>query len=120
MAAADAELAQPPPDAGLVAVGAYVAVSAECFLEVVDRLVPVAVPAVQDAEVFCGGGPGPRVGVLCGGLGEKARVAGGQAPAVCRGGSQGGEPRVGVREGLGGAGGAGGQFTVARGQCGAS
>ena len=42
VAAADAELAQPPPDAGLVAVGADLAVSAECFLQVVDRLLPIA------------------------------------------------------------------------------
>jgi len=39
---ADAELAQPPPDAGLVAVGADLAVSAECVFEVVDDLIPVA------------------------------------------------------------------------------
>ena len=75
MAAADAELAQPAPDAGLVAVGADLAVSAECVFEVADSLVPVAVPAVQDAEVFGRGGPGPRIGVLRGGLGQAGRVA---------------------------------------------
>ena len=85
----------------------------------VDRLIPVASPAVQDAEVFCRGGRGPRIGVLRGGLGQAGRVAAGQAPAVCRRGGQGREPRVGVRQGLGGAGGAGGQLAVARGQRGA-
>ena len=120
VAAADAELAQPPPDAGLVAVGADLAVSAERFLQAADRLIPVALAGVQDAEVFGGGGPGPRVGVLRGGLGQAGRVAAGQAPAVGRGRGQGREPRVGVRQGLGGAGGAGGQLAVARGQGGAS
>ena len=52
MAAADAELAQPPPDAGLVAVGAGLAVSAERSLQVVDCLVPLAVAGVQHAEVM--------------------------------------------------------------------
>ena len=75
MAAADAELAQPPPDAGLVAVGTDLTVSAECFLQVVDCLIPVAMPAVQDAEVFRGGGPGPGIGVLGGGLGQAVWVA---------------------------------------------
>ena len=120
VAAADAELAQPPPDAGLVADGTDLAVPAECVLQVVDRLIPVAFPAVQDAKVFRGGGPGPRIGVLRGGFSQAARVAAGQAPAVGRGGSQRREPRVGVRQGLGGAGGAGGQLAVARGQRGAS
>ena len=120
MAAADAELAQPAPDAGLVTVGACLAVSAECVFEAADGLVPVAVAAVQDAEVFRCGGPGPRIGVLRGGLGQAGRVAADQAPAVGRGGGQGREPRVGFRQVLGGAGGAGGQFAVARGQCGAS
>jgi hypothetical protein len=50
--AADAELAQPPPDTGLVAVGADLVVSAECFLQVADRPIPVAMPAVQDTEVL--------------------------------------------------------------------
>jgi hypothetical protein len=77
VAAADAELAQPPPDAGLVTVGADLAVPAERFLQVADRLTPVALPAVQDAKVFCGGGPGPRIGVLRGGFGQAGRVAAG-------------------------------------------
>ena len=54
--------------------------------------------------------------MLRGGLGQAARVAAGQALAVGRSGSQGRESRVGVRQGLGGAGGAGGQFAVPRGQ----
>jgi len=119
VAAADAELAQPPPDAGLVAVGTDLAVSAECVLQVADGLVLVALPAMQYAEVFCGGGPGPRIGVLRGGFGQAGRVAARQAPAVGRGGGQRREPRVGFRQVLGGAGGAGGQLGVARGQCGA-
>src|SRR6185437_2980686 len=119
VAAADAELAQPPPDTGLIALGAYLAVFAECFLQVANRLLPVALPAVQDAEVFCCGGPGPRIGVLRGGLAQAGRVAAGKAPAVGRSRSQGREPRVGVREALGGAGGVGGQLVVASGQRGA-
>src|SRR5262245_60824313 len=75
VATPDAELAQPPPDAGLIAVGAYLAVSAKCFLQVTDRLFPVAVPGLQDAEIFGGGGPGPRIGVLREGLGQGGRVA---------------------------------------------
>ena len=39
VAAADAEPTQSPPDAGLVAVGANLAASAECLLQVVDRLI---------------------------------------------------------------------------------
>src|SRR5580693_6880339 len=65
--AADAEPAQPPPDAGLVAAGADLAVAAECLLQVVDRLIPVTLPAVQDPEIFRRGGAGPRIGVLRGG-----------------------------------------------------
>ena len=42
VAAADAEPAQSPPDAGLVAVGANLAASAECLLQVVDRLILAA------------------------------------------------------------------------------
>ena len=87
MAAADAELAQPPPDAGLVAVGAGLAVSVEGGFKVPDGMV-FGCAGEQDGEVFGGGGFGPRVGVLCRGLGEKARVAGGEAPAVSRGRSQ--------------------------------
>ena len=118
MTAADAEPAQPPPDAGLVAVGTDLAVAAECVLQAPDGLIAVALPAVQDAEVFRCGGPGPRIGVPRSGRGEQARVAGGETPAVGRRGGQGREPRVGVGEILGGAGGAGGQVAVAGGQCG--
>src|SRR6516162_6911162 len=75
VAAADAELAQPPPDAGLVAAGTDLAVSVECVLQVTDGLIAVALPAVQDAEVFCRGRPGPRIGMLRGGLGQAGRVA---------------------------------------------
>ena len=103
VAAADAELAQPPPDAGLVAVGAGLAVSVEGGFEVPDGLVPGRA-GEEDGEVFGGGGFGPRVGVLCRGLAEKARVAGGEALAVRRGRGQSREPRVGVGEGHGGAG----------------
>jgi len=108
VAAPDAELAEPTQDTGPVAVGADQLVSAECFLEVVDRLFTVALPAVQDAEVFRCGGPGPRVGVLGGGLGQRGRIVICKALAVCRRGGQGREPWVGVGQGLGGAGGAGG------------
>src|SRR6516162_5437256 len=68
VAAADAELAQPPPDAGLVAVGAGAAVSVECVLEVPDGLVP-GCAGDEDGEVFGSGGSGPWVGVRCRGLG---------------------------------------------------
>jgi hypothetical protein len=50
--AADAELTQPPPDPGLVAVGADLAVSGESLLQVANCLLPVAVPVAQDAQVF--------------------------------------------------------------------
>ena len=92
VAAADAELTQLLPDAGLVTVGTDLAVSAECVLQVADGLVLVAVSGVQDAEVFCRGGPGPRIGVLRGGFGQAGRVAARQAPAVGRGGGQGRDP----------------------------
>jgi hypothetical protein len=68
--AADAEL---PQDAGLVALGTDLAVSAECFLQVPDGLIPVAAAAVQDAEVLGGRGAGPRIGVR---LAASARQAG--------------------------------------------
>src|SRR5215472_1554375 len=85
VAAADAEFAQPPPDAGLVAVGVDLQVTAECLLQVVDRLFPVALAAMQFAEVFCRRCPGPRVGVPRGGFGQAGWVAAGKAPAVCSG-----------------------------------
>jgi hypothetical protein len=94
VASADAELAQPPPDAGLVTVGTGLEVSAKCVFEVTDDLIPVAVASVQDAKVFSGGGPGPGIRVLRRGLGQAVRVAAGQAPAVGRGGGQGRELRV--------------------------
>ena len=96
VASADAELAQPPPDAGLVTVGTDLAVLAKCVFQVTDDLIPVALASVQDAQVFGGGGPGPGIGVLRGGLGQAVRVAAGEAPAVGRGGGQGRELRVGV------------------------
>ena len=120
MALADAELAQPPTDAGLVTVGTDLAVFAKCVFQVTDGLIPVALASVQDAEVFGGGGPGPGIGVLRCGLGQAGRVAGSEAPAVGRGGGQGREPRVVVGQSLGGAGGASGQPAVARSQGGAS
>jgi len=89
VAVADAQLAQPPPDAGLVTLGTDLAVSAECVLQVTDGLIPVALSAAQDAEVFCGGGPGPRIGVPNRGLGQAGQVAAGQAAAMGRGGGQG-------------------------------
>src|SRR5262249_55996475 len=101
--AADAELAQPPPDAGLVAVGAGLSVSVEGGFEVSDGLVLGRVRE-QHGEVFGGGGSGPRVGVLCRGVGEKAHVTGGQAPAVGNSGGQGREPRGGAGQGHSGAG----------------
>ena len=42
MAWADAEQAEPPPDAGLVTVGTDLAVSAKCVFQVTDGLIPVA------------------------------------------------------------------------------
>src|SRR6185436_8391938 len=88
-------------------------------LQVLDRPVPVALAAVQDAEVLGGRGPGPRVGVLGGGRGQQGRGGADQAAAVRRGRGEGRESRVGVRDGLGGAGGGGGQLGVAGGQGGA-
>ena len=49
-----------------------------------DGLGPVAVPAVQDTEVFCRRGPGPRIGVLRSSLGERARLAAAARPYRCR------------------------------------
>src|SRR5215469_11913523 len=69
VAAADAELTQPPPDAGLVAAGADLAVPAQCLLQVVNRPLPVALAAVQDTEVLRRRGPGPWIRVLAGGVG---------------------------------------------------
>ncbi len=94
MAAADAEVPQPPPDAGLVTVGTDLAVSVKCVFQVTDDLIPLALASVQDAQVFGGGGPGPEVGVLRGGLGQAGRVAADEASAVGRGGGQGRELRV--------------------------
>ena len=42
--------------------------------EMVDRLVPVRLPCVQDASVFGRGGLSPRVGVVRGGPGEAVEV----------------------------------------------
>jgi hypothetical protein len=67
VAAADAELTQPSPDAGLVVVGADLAVSVEGGFPVRDGLVLGRI-GEEDGEVFGGGSSGPRVGVLCGGL----------------------------------------------------
>ena len=113
MAAADAELAQPPPDPGLVAVGADLAVSGESFLQVADRLLPVALPAAQDAQVFRRRCPGPRVGMPRGGLGDPGRVLTGQAAAVRRRRGQGRESGIAGREGFGAAADVGGQLAVA-------
>src|SRR5579862_9090278 len=77
VAPTDAKLAQPPADAGLVAVGTDLAVSAERLLQVMDRALPVTAPAVQSTEVFRGGRPGPRIRVLGGGLGQASRVTAG-------------------------------------------
>src|SRR5215469_10662800 len=74
VAAADAELAQPPPDAGLVAVGAGLSVSVEGGFEVSDGLFLGCV-GEEEGEVFGCGGSGPWVGVLYSGLGEESRVA---------------------------------------------
>src|SRR5215469_10517859 len=74
VAAADAEFAQPPPDAGLVAVGSDLTVSTECFLQVADRLLPVSLAVMQGTEVFCCGRPGPLVRVVDGSLREADRV----------------------------------------------
>src|SRR5215470_17297330 len=52
VAAADAEFAEPSPDASLVAVGSDLAVSTECLLQVADRLLPVPSPVMQGAKVF--------------------------------------------------------------------
>src|SRR5690349_23079016 len=69
VAAPHAELAEPAADAGHVGGRAGLLVSVDGPGEVADRLVAVAVREVQYGEVFCGGGPCPRVGVLRGGLG---------------------------------------------------
>src|SRR5580700_2491161 len=74
-----------------VTVGTNLAVLAKCVFQVTDDLIPVPPASVQDAQVFAGGGPGPGIGVLHGGLGQAVRIAGGQAPAVGRGGGQGRE-----------------------------
>src|SRR6516162_3890501 len=62
VAAADAEAAQPPPDAGMVALGAGLVVSVEGGLEVPDGLV-LGGAGEEDGKVFGGGGFGPQVGV---------------------------------------------------------
>src|SRR6516165_12149104 len=59
VAVADAELAQPPPDARLVAVGTGLAVSVEGDFEVPDGMV-LGRAGEQHGEVFGGGGPAPR------------------------------------------------------------
>src|SRR5271167_1886953 len=59
VAAADAEVTQPPADAGLVAVGAGLAVSVEGGFEVLDGLV-LGCAGKEDGEVFGGGGFGPQ------------------------------------------------------------
>src|ERR1700744_2010823 len=50
VAAADTELAQPPPDAGLIPVGTDVSVQVEGFLQAADCLLPAALSAVQDTQ----------------------------------------------------------------------
>src|SRR5262252_9053345 len=73
VAAADAELAQPPPDAGLVAAGARLVVSVEGGFEVPDGLA-LGCAGEEDGEVFGGRGLGPRVGMLRRGLAQESRV----------------------------------------------
>jgi len=117
VAAPHAELAEPAAGAGGVGGRAGQLVSAKCLVEVMDGLLPVAMPGVQDGEVFCRGGLGPRVMVLRGGLGQVNPVPAGKAQAVSRGRGDGREPRVVGGEGFGGADGHGGQLIVARCQC---
>jgi hypothetical protein len=119
VAVSDPELAEPAADASHVCGRAGQLVPAECFLQVVDGLLPVALPDVQDAEVFRGGGLGPRVMMLRGGLGQAGQVLTSKAQAVSRGGGDGGESRIASGERFGGTGGEVGQLLVTRGQCGA-
>jgi hypothetical protein len=111
---ADAEPAQPAADAGLVPVGAGLAVSAERLLQVVDRPVPVTVLLVQDAEVFRRAGTGPRVGMLGGRSFQAGRVAAKQAGAVGGRDLQRRETRVGGGQRPCDAGDGSGQVIVAR------
>src|SRR5215470_8928425 len=83
VAAADAEVTQPPADAGLVAGGAGLAVSVEGRFEMPDGLVFGCV-GEEYGEVFGDGCSGPRVGVLCRGLGQETCVADSEALAVRR------------------------------------
>jgi len=114
-----AELAEPTPDAGHVEGRVGQLVSVEGLAEVMDGLLLVSLPGVQDAEVLSSGGLGPRVGVLCGGLGQADWILAQKAQAVGRSGGDGGECGVVAGEGVGGACGAGGQVVVPRGQGGA-
>src|SRR5215472_8875585 len=118
VAAADAEFAQPLPDAGLVAVGAGLVVSVEGGFEVPDSQV-LSCAGEEHGEVFGGGGSGPWVRVLRRSLGEKSHVAGGEALAVRGGGGQGRKPRVGVGKGDGRAGDLVGEGLIAGGKSGA-
>src|ERR1700760_483791 len=68
VAAAGTELAQPPPDAGLIPVSTGVSVQVEGFLQAADGLLPAALPVMQDTQVLCRRSPGPRVGLPGGGL----------------------------------------------------
>jgi urease accessory protein len=115
--AANAELAQPLPDARLITIGTYSAVPTRRFPQMMDGPIPVGPRGVQDTEVFGGRGPGPRVGVTRGGLRQAVCVTSGQALAVrCRRGQY-REPRLVVRESLGSAAYPRGQLGMAGGQC---
>ena len=116
MAATDAELAQPPPYAGLVTICAGLPVRGECLIEVLDRLLPIALVAVQDCEVFSRRGPRPRIMVGGDCFGQAAAVAAGQALAMRRGCRQGREPGILSREVPRGAGNVGRRLALARGQ----
>ena len=119
VAAPHAEFAEPTANAGHIGSRAGQFVSADSLREVVDRLVSVRPPGVQDAEILRCGGPGPRVGVLRGGLGEAGRVLAGKSHAVSRGSGDGRISGTVARDGFGIAGGDSGQLIVARGQRGA-
>ena len=119
VAAPDAQLAEPPPDARLVPAGAHLPGARECRRQAIDGLIPFTFPFVQDAEVLCRRRPGPRIRVLCRSEGQAGPITMDQAQSM--GGGRGIRPelRVSGCHRRGSIGGGSGQLLVSCGQRGA-
>jgi hypothetical protein len=115
VAAPHAKFPEPAPDTGRVGRRPDRLVSLDGLGEMIDGTSLIGPAGVPEAEVFQGGGPGPRVGIPLGRGGQAHRVLAGQAEAVRRDGADSGVPGVVGVEGSGDAGDGLGQLGITRG-----